>query len=276
MPNTPDDARQLKQLLHPLLMQDNGLEQHTSLESPDDFMSLLSKLREHSMAYSDWTSKVSPFTSKVQGNERSMYPCITALLCFIARAIQWLDQHKTPSGNQSLLRRLVLPSCTADTVLEDAQDAERIDIGVELKPRDAPVCDTVFKWKNVAKLTRASAGKVWYSSLFGIIEAKTGSSAADKLGAASQVLRYIRNVHANQHDRRFPWGWTICGSVISAYVFGPHYVLQSHEFDIRTKPGLREFVHVIANYSYTEDYRLGYDPTLKYLADIRCYQIKRR
>ncbi|KAJ1809185.1 hypothetical protein LPJ75_004436, partial [Coemansia sp. RSA 2598] len=99
------------------------------------------------------------------------------------------------------------------------------------------------------------------------------ASASDEAGAFEQLVRYTREVYDKQHNRRFAWGLTICGLDLRVCVFGANYILASEKFDLKAESGRRQFVRMLVYWSFCEEHRLGYDPTVRRLKKLGCWEI---
>ncbi|KAJ1641721.1 hypothetical protein LPJ64_006346 [Coemansia asiatica] len=136
---------------------------------------------------------------------------------------------------------------------------------------------------NKQQLSKSDKGKkingfdysqVWYKDLFAVIEVKHKATAAEFNNAYVQLFMYTRNLYATQPNRRFAWGLVICGTMVEACVFGPNYAVASKKMDISTAEGRHEFVKLLTYWSFSEDYRLGYDPTMRRLKGLGCWEIE--
>ncbi|KAJ2084922.1 hypothetical protein IW138_006542 [Coemansia sp. RSA 986] len=66
---------------------------------------------------------------------------------------------------------------------------------------------------------------------------------------------------------RFTWGFTICGSVVHACVFGNNDIFVSKSMDVMEPNGRKELVALLVNMAYCEEDQLGYDPTIRLYED---------
>ncbi|KAJ1877836.1 hypothetical protein LPJ66_012018, partial [Kickxella alabastrina] len=113
----------------------------------------------------------------------------------------------------------------------------------------------------------------WYAGLFAAIEVRQDSSSDDVDDAELQLSKHCRRIFCAQLNRRFVWGLTICGGFVRVYLFGSNFVLVSNTMNICTKAGRGEIIRLFVNLSFTEDHRLGFDPTIKHLYGLDCCEI---
>ncbi|KAJ1850809.1 hypothetical protein LPJ76_006336, partial [Coemansia sp. RSA 638] len=91
--------------------------------------------------------------------------------------------------------------------------------------------------------------------------------------AYMQLVLYTRNLFGTQPNRRFAWGLTVCGTTVRACLLVHDKVLSSEAMDVSTSDGRRTFVTLLTNWSMCESWRLGYDPTIRYDADLKHWEI---
>ncbi|KAJ2653979.1 hypothetical protein GGH99_007458, partial [Coemansia sp. RSA 1285] len=133
-------------------------------------------------------------------------------------------------------------------------------------------------------------GKPYNSEQFAIIEAKASVSraaAADKntanrqnemldadtTQAFKQLFMYTRQVYANQHDRRFMWGITVCDTRVSACILSSGGALASHEMDVSTAQGRRQYIKLLVDWSLCDWHQLGFDPSVRWRKDLKYWEI---
>ncbi|KAJ2799465.1 hypothetical protein H4R20_004429 [Coemansia guatemalensis] len=107
---------------------------------------------------------------------------------------------------------------------------------------------------------------------FAVIEVKTSKAHLTK--ARAHLFQYSKGVYAVQHNRRFLWGMTVCGTAVQVCVLGPNFALVSGDMDMMSSEGRRSLVQLAVNWSLCEDYRLGYDPTMAYNSELQCWEIQ--
>ncbi|KAJ1776132.1 hypothetical protein LPJ54_003274, partial [Coemansia sp. RSA 1824] len=91
---------------------------------------------------------------------------------------------------------------------------------------------------------------------------------------ACRYLAYCtRKLFTTQLNRRFAWGLTACGTTVRACLFAHDKVLSSEAMDVSTSDGRRVFVELLTNWTMCESWRLGYDPTIRYDADLKHWEI---
>ncbi|KAJ2718267.1 hypothetical protein GGI07_005824 [Coemansia sp. Benny D115] len=101
-----------------------------------------------------------------------------------------------------------------------------------------------------------------YMNMLAIIEAKKYIS--DQSAAYEQLLLYTRNLYVCQFDRRFVWGFTVCGSIFCVCIITNDKVYLSDKIDLRKSEGRSELVMLLCNMSFCEVGQLGYDPSISY------------
>ncbi|KAJ2375999.1 hypothetical protein IW150_002230 [Coemansia sp. RSA 2607] len=106
-----------------------------------------------------------------------------------------------------------------------------------------------------------------------LVAKKTDSRAAAE-GACARLLVYMRKTYVTQWNRRFSWGLTMCRDAIRVYSFGNDHLLGSKDMRLTEMDGRTKFIQLIVNWSFCEEHRLGYDPTMIRLPELRCWQIK--
>ncbi|KAJ2554057.1 hypothetical protein EV175_002723, partial [Coemansia sp. RSA 1933] len=105
------------------------------------------------------------------------------------------------------------------------------------------------------------AAKPNYKDVVAVIEVKHLTS--EETQAFAQLIIYSRNLYANQHNRRFVWGFTVCGSHVRACVLTSDNIFASRIMDVSMGEGRQEFVSLLVNMSYCAEDQLGYDPTIR-------------
>ncbi|KAJ2841815.1 hypothetical protein J3B02_005769, partial [Coemansia erecta] len=88
-------------------------------------------------------------------------------------------------------------------------------------------------------------------------------SERDQTDAFEQLFIYNRNLYANQLNRRFTWGFTVCNSLVHACILGHDNIFASEAMDVSNVDGRRQFVKLLVNMSFCELDLLGYDPTIR-------------
>ncbi|KAJ2586053.1 hypothetical protein H4R99_008563, partial [Coemansia sp. RSA 1722] len=110
-----------------------------------------------------------------------------------------------------------------------------------------------------------------YKHILAIIEAKRFEN--DQTNAFEQLFIYNRNLYANQLNRRFTWGFTVCNSIVHACVFSHDNIFASPAMDVSEADGRRRFVHLLVNMAFCESDLLGYDPTIRIDPEQHCGEI---
>ncbi|KAJ2547818.1 hypothetical protein EV175_005068, partial [Coemansia sp. RSA 1933] len=134
---------------------------------------------------------------------------------------------------------------------EGSDDYTRTDILLRASVRDA----------NGDGTAQNLSAKPNYKDVVAVIEVKHRTS--EEIQAFAQLIIYSRNLYGNQHNRRFVWGFTICGSHVRACVLTSDDIFASAIMDVHTHNGREEFVSLLMNMSYSKMDQLGYDPTIR-------------
>ncbi|KAJ2659005.1 hypothetical protein IWW48_003714, partial [Coemansia sp. RSA 1200] len=170
--------------------------------------------------------------------------------------------------------RLILPASQTDFMCSDADDSERIDIGLEHRPVDTIVSDEGSS-KGKEATRRASTKKgVSYADLLLVVEAKQSNTRTNFDKAYVQLFRYTRKIYETQHNRRFAWGMVVCGTQVQVCVFGPNYAMASPSIDMVDSEDCAKLVGLLVNWSFCEDHILGYDTSLTFIDEHGCWEIK--
>ncbi|PIA18252.1 hypothetical protein COEREDRAFT_6501 [Coemansia reversa NRRL 1564] len=119
--------------------------------------------------------------------------------------------------------------------------------------------------------TIKEGAKPRYRDMIAVVEVKR--SQADQDSAFHQLFMYTRNIYANQFNRRFAWGLTVCGTFVCACLFLHDNIRASSTMDVSTPAGRKAFVSLLVNWSICEEERLGYDPTIRYNTRDRYWEI---
>ncbi|KAJ1883849.1 hypothetical protein LPJ66_010897, partial [Kickxella alabastrina] len=230
-------------------------------------------------ALSRWTGAHTPSdhdgsSSSSSGNVNKGAESFTS---FVSRIIQGLRQHaKGEQGRPEPRRVLILstaPVSTTSTGEEcTCQATGRIGLGIDSALATVATTDSSEATLD-GNLDAIDNNDEWYAGLFAAIEVGQGSSSDDVDDAALQLSKHCRRIYRAQPNRRFVWGLTICGSSVRAYLFGCNFVLVSEAMDICTKAGRGEAIKLFVNLSFSEDHRLGFDPSIKHLHDLDCWEI---
>ncbi|KAJ2804797.1 hypothetical protein H4R20_002361 [Coemansia guatemalensis] len=215
-------------------------------------------------------------TNKPNTSEASLCWHFMSLIRFVACRIQESALTVSDMVNSNVKpRRLVLPTVQMDFKCRDAKESERIDFGILSAPIDT-VVDDCYSANGADSRTRNIAAKSnpGYADMLLVVEAKQSMSTANLESARAQLFRYTRNIYQRQHNRRLLWGMVICGTYVQVYIFTPSHASASPSMDITTSEGRRLFIQLLTNWSYCEEHRLGYDPTINYLDELQCWEIQ--
>ncbi|KAJ2807912.1 hypothetical protein H4R21_000288 [Coemansia helicoidea] len=170
--------------------------------------------------------------------EAHMYPGINAFVELVADSV---SRHMQKHGNNGKARRIV-PFGKTDVKPDGADDRTRIDHMLTCCAEDDPV------------------DQPHYAKALCLVEAKY--SQKDQTDAYEQLVRYSRNIYANQPHRRFLWGLTVCGTLVRACLLSNDKIYASETVDVASPEGRGRFVGLLVNWSLCEIPRLGYDSTM--------------
>ncbi|KAJ2655530.1 hypothetical protein IWW48_005491 [Coemansia sp. RSA 1200] len=136
---------------------------------------------------------------------------------------------------------------------DDSDDYTRMDILLRADRRDA---DGDENAQNLA-------AKPNYKDVVAVIEVKHLTN--EEAQAFAQLIIYSCNLYANQHNRRFVWGSTICGSHVRACVLTSNNIFGPAVMDVNKHKDRQEFVSLLVNMSYCaeDQHQLGYDSTIR-------------
>ncbi|KAJ2515588.1 hypothetical protein H4217_005085 [Coemansia sp. RSA 1939] len=131
--------------------------------------------------------------------EREVYQSINSLIMFVAQCIKlyYLSLNTPDSDSFPSDGCLVYSYLQQDIKPKGGDDALRIDIGLvtaQLKP---------------GMETELDERSAKYEYIFAVAEVKLKSRPSDINDAFAQLLRYTRNIHKWQANRRFAWGLTV-------------------------------------------------------------------
>ncbi|KAJ2749714.1 hypothetical protein GGI19_005515 [Coemansia pectinata] len=190
------------------------------------------------------------------GSERAMYDPISSFITYVARHVKArLGSSSDPVDGKDECR-LILPVDITDYKPEDADDDTRIDIGLFDMEYNAAI---------------KPYGRASYYRLRGILEAKMRKDEVDN--AFVQLYEYTRQMFAEQHNLRSVLGFTACAGDVRLCHFGPSKAVSSEPMDVGTREGRRAFIELLINMSLCDNSQLGRDPTMRYLSELRCWQI---
>ncbi|KAJ2519090.1 hypothetical protein H4217_002915 [Coemansia sp. RSA 1939] len=186
--------------------------------------------------------------------ETPMYPWISAFFGFVSREIglQHRESYTATRGRSGINRPRALLSFEKTNVNPDgSDDYTRTDILLRANHRDASGNG------NAQHL----AAKPNYKDVVAVIEVKHLTS--EETQAFAQLIIYSRNLYANQHNRRFVWGFTVCGSHVRACVLTSDNIFASAIMDVNKHKGRKVFVSLLVKMSYCAEDQMGYDPTIR-------------
>ncbi|KAJ1958146.1 hypothetical protein EC988_000467 [Linderina pennispora] len=189
--------------------------------------------------------------------ERDMEPMFDDYVKAVARHIQrHLD--RLPGDQREsvgLTARLLLPSDNHDFSPDEADTGLRIDGALGIVDVDSDIDNLDIQS---------------FAEIFAVAEFKVCPSLTRD--ALVQDIDYTRDIFAYQQNRRFAWGLTGCGSEVRVALFLPDFVLVSPVMHLSTPEGRHSFVELLVYWSLCERDQLGYDTSMRYIAESRCWE----
>ncbi|KAJ2608137.1 hypothetical protein H4S08_004564 [Coemansia sp. RSA 1365] len=191
---------------------------------------------------------------KDNNHELSISEAYSAFVRFIAYRVE--AEMERSNGRSAVPKRVILP-CNRDLKPSDSDEDIRIK--------------TIFVTR-ANTLEVDSLERVEYRAAFALTEIKTSSQFLND--AYKQLLRYTRQVYATQHNRRFAWGFVLCGTIAKVVLFTHDLAIASDNMDLAESHGRGAFIKLLVNFSYCEDNRLGYDTTITWDTQLNCWVIE--
>ncbi|KAJ1850425.1 hypothetical protein LPJ73_003458, partial [Coemansia sp. RSA 2703] len=194
--------------------------------------------------------------------EKELYDYFDMLLQFVSKRIRRPNYARGPHSLHP--KRTIDAFEKHDVKVEGSEQSHRLDIVVECTPiGQSSVIPVAPRPKNPR-----------YENLFTAVEAKKTNSKTEVGSACAQLLVYMRETYVTQWNRRFIWGLTMCRDAIRVYSFGNDHLLGSKDMRLTERDGRTKFIQLLVNWSFCEEHRLGYDPTMIRLPELRCWQIE--
>ncbi|KAJ2655465.1 hypothetical protein IWW48_005525 [Coemansia sp. RSA 1200] len=192
-------------------------------------------------------------------SERALYPCISAFFSYVSQQIDTAHKElvsiSTDNNNSNIgsysRARLLLPAEMPDSNPDGSDDHTRVDIALM----------NISRKKEGSDSEHIYPGKPDYKHVAAIVEIKHRSGKGKD--ALAQLYTYNRNLYTNQVNRRFTWGFTICGTVVHACVFSNDNIFMSKSMDVNSTNGRSCLVTMLVDMAYCEEDQLGYDPTIR-------------
>ncbi|KAJ1718005.1 hypothetical protein LPJ61_006956, partial [Coemansia biformis] len=177
-----------------------------------------------------------------------MYPWIKAFIAFVADSLPGTLRRISELGScqpHVNLRRVIAYEL-ADAVANGSDDRRQPGAALD---------------KDTSQTVRSSDNaRSYYRDAAAVIEVKR--FPYQQRDAYKDLFVYMRNIYVNQHNRRYAWGLTICGTHVRACLFGHDKVIASDAMDVSTVDGRHRFVSLLVNWALCESAQLGYDPTI--------------
>ncbi|KAJ2743115.1 hypothetical protein GGI20_004001, partial [Coemansia sp. BCRC 34301] len=96
-----------------------------------------------------------------------------------------------------------------------------------------------------------------------VIEAKTNDT--DATSAVEQIIKYMQNMLAQQHDRRYAIGLTICNTMAKFVICSPSLVVASTAMNLGTRAGCESFIRLMVDLSVCSVDMIGLDSSMQRL-----------
>ncbi|KAJ2608124.1 hypothetical protein EV177_005148, partial [Coemansia sp. RSA 1804] len=148
--------------------------------------------------------------------------------------------------------------------IEGAEQSYCLDIFIK--------CVSIGPNGKLAETSKSS--KPRYEKMFTVVEAKKTNSELDVRNACTQLLIYMREAYIMQWNIRHIWGLTLCGNAVRVCSFGNDHLLVSRDMKLSENEGRAKFIQLLVYWSFCEEHRLGYDPTMSWLPELKCWQIE--
>ncbi|KAJ2607364.1 hypothetical protein H4S08_004849 [Coemansia sp. RSA 1365] len=178
---------------------------------------------------------------------KQMYPWVINFIEFVIGALDCIATNpKSSKDNTVNLRSLVTiekPHSTTD----ESNEYGSIDLALTQATDETDQA--------------ANNSEQFFRNAFALIVVKR--YLANQEQALRELVLHTRNIFATQHNRRFAWGLTICGTIVRACIFGQDRILVSHKMDISINEDRALFVGLLVNWAICDEERLGYDPTIR-------------
>ncbi|KAJ1870998.1 hypothetical protein LPJ57_005265, partial [Coemansia sp. RSA 486] len=236
--------------------------------------------------------------------EPDMYPHISSFLQRVQEYISAAASSLSTETQPIQQARTLMTYEGADKNPTGSDDYTRIDFGIKLSELNSdskhetlqqnenaiPIADAAGKvgvstWPIVKEhmapppppplhrrhSPKTDSKKPDYKHILAIVEAKRFEN--DQTNAFEQLFIYNRNLYANQLNRRFTWGFTVCNSIVHACVFSHNNIFASPAMDVSEADGRRRFVNLLVNMAFCETDMLGYDPTIRIDPEQHCGEI---
>ncbi|KAJ2778862.1 hypothetical protein H4R18_004349 [Coemansia javaensis] len=173
--------------------------------------------------------------------ETAIYPAYTAFVQYVAH---YVGSTGAP--------RVVLP-CTSDRKPVGSDEEIRVDTALVVRPDVAEAAALVDEKARPA-----------CRDVFAYTETK--DTVGELADAYDQLLRYSRQIYAQQHDRRFVWGVALCATTAHLVLLTTDHAVASDAMDLATAAGRQAFLRVLVDLSFCSEAQLGYDPTVVWRA----------
>ncbi|KAJ2518422.1 hypothetical protein GGI11_002871, partial [Coemansia sp. RSA 2049] len=196
------------------------------------------------------------------GLEKELYGHFDAFMRFVAERVLRSIHVSRPDLPRP--KRIVEAFDKHDVKVEGAEQSYRLDIFIECVPigPDGKLAET------------SKCSKPRYEKMFTVVEAKKTNSELDVRNACAQLLIYMREAYIMQWNIRHIWGLTLCGDAVRVCSFGNDHLLVSRDMRLSEKEGRAKFIQLLVYWSFCEEHRLGYDPTMSWLPELKCWQIE--
>ncbi|KAJ2318496.1 hypothetical protein IWW52_002525 [Coemansia sp. RSA 2704] len=185
-------------------------------------------------------------------NEKVIYPAHAALIRCIA---DHLDPELAAASDTDKAKRVLLPYAS-DMKPTGSDERIRID-GALHSCANASSSDNKLRpeYRDIVLVAEAK----WYR---------------EQDEAYAQLIRYTRQVYANQPNRRFAWGVTICATLVRVVLFENDRMVSSKDMDVTTSTGIAAYVKFIVSLCFCEEHQLGYDPSMTWCSENKYWIIK--
>ncbi|KAJ2158605.1 hypothetical protein GGF46_003640 [Coemansia sp. RSA 552] len=198
-------------------------------------------------------------SGKTFARELDMYPSLQSFFCLVAYFVKDAVDH---DHDLAKVCQLILPFTATNRKPGDASSNSQLDVSLAACKMSSPV---------------APQGDLNYRSIFAILEAKVignRSLIGAKSEANTQSWEYMRELNSKQPQRRFSWALATADTAVWASILTNDCVHESDMMNVATSEGRRELIRLVVGWSFCSWGQLGYDETLYWDNQIKCYVIE--
>jgi len=106
------------------------------------------------------------------------------------------------------------------------------------------------------------SGKYEWEDVDMVGEVKRLDDYSTTVASTVQLAMYAREVLRHQYNRRFVYGFTLCGDLLQVWLFDRSGAVGSAPFDMRLSSGVIPFTRFVNGFSHKTKEQIGYDLTM--------------